>query len=137
MARLKNMTRWIALLAAITIGHVAGMAALCLGAGSSPRVTLADVLLSPLLMLTGVVSAAIGPFGLVCFGLYTFRVRGGTPIAVGSLMLMVPVLYLLLTVWMRSWAKMERPAAKWASYIAMVCYSALSTYCIAYVSSHM
>lgn len=137
MARLKKMMRWIALLVTTVIGHVAGMLSAFPSDGPSFGMTPADFLMAPLLLLTATACAATGPLCIVCFALYTFRVRGGTPIALFSFLLTVPVMYLLLTLWMRNWAKMERPAAKWASYIGMVCYSALSTYCIMYVSQRM
>ena len=100
-----NFTRWLALWAALVIGHLAAILVfpgeIAFGVHS-----FAEILGVVLLPLSAVVYAAIGPLSMICFIFFLFRVQGGTLTAIASLilgsMLIYPALIWLLRIWLRT-----------------------------------
>jgi len=86
-------------------------------------------------LLAAIVSALIGPLMIICVALVIFHVEGGTPTAICSLLLGSPLMYCALIWGFRRWWKTTSRLVKWVGWIAIVCYSALATYCLLYGGS--
>ena len=116
---------------ALVVGCLAATFAFC-GANSvfaEASASLAFVLLA------AIVSALIGPLMIICVALVIFHVEGGTPTAICSLLLGSPLMYCALIWGFRRWWKTTSRLVKWVGWIAIVCYSALATYCLLYGGS--
>lgn len=131
--RPRRTRRFLLLLSALLVGNLAGFVA-----GNyllTPHLSLLsepiwlNILLFPLAVL---LTAAMGPLLLVCCGLALARVQGGTPAAVCSLLLGVPLLYIALVWALRRWWKTPHPAARRLGWLAWALYSALSTLALFY-----
>ena len=128
--RLNTLLKCGAVWGALVVGCLAATFAFC-GANSllADRGSLAFVLLA------AIVSALIGPLMIICVALVIFHVEGGTPTAICSLLLGSPLMYCALIWGFRRWWKTTSRLVKWVGWIAIVCYSALATYCLLYGGS--
>ena len=128
--RLNTLLKCGAVWGALVVGCLAANLAFC-GANSllADRGSLAFVLLA------AIVSALIGPLMIICVALVIFHVEGGTPTAICSLLLGSPLMYCALIWGFRRWWKTTSRLVKWVGWIAIVCYSALATYCLLYGGS--
>lgn len=128
--RLNTLLKCGAVWGALVVGCLAATFAFC-GANSllADRGSLAFVLLA------AIVSALIGPLMIICVALVIFHVEGGTPTAICSLLLGSPLMYCALIWGFRRWWKTTSRPVKWVGWIAIVCYSALATYCLLYGGS--
>ena len=125
--------KWMILWGLLVIGHVVGLLLYC--GLSAP---LKAVWQMPMLPINAVVVAAIGPLAIVLFFLLVlFRVQGGTVIAISSLACGTPLLYWALFLFVRKWLKSERHLVQWLLNIALVCYSALSTFTLLFGASRI
>ena len=61
----------------------------------------------------------------------------GTVIAISSLACGTPLLYWALFLFVRKWLKSERRLVQWLLNIALVCYSALSTFTLLFGASRI
>ncbi len=86
-------------------------------------------------LLMAVVSAVIGPLMIVCAALAIFCVEGGTPTAICSLLMVSPLMYCALIWGFCRWWKSTSRLVKCIGWIAIVCYSAVATYCLLYGGS--
>lgn len=84
-----------------------------------------------------VVIAAMGPFEIVALVLYLFRVRGGSLVAVSSLIVGSALLYFVLVWCIRARLKAETRLRRLLWGIGLMCYSAFATHCLLYVSARM
>ena len=122
----------LALLGAFIVGQVVGILAASppgFSFGSSD-VSVLDVLGLLLLPLSVTATAALGPLILVICGLFAFHVQGGTWVAIGSLLVGVPLLYVAVIWGLRRWWKTESPRARLFGWLALVAYNALVTFCV-------
>ena len=131
-----KFTRWLALWAALVIGHLA--ATLVFTGATAFRVqSFAGILGVALLPLSAVVYAAIGPLSIICFILFLFRVQGGTLAAITSLILGSMLIYPALIWFLRIWLRTEKSLVRRLGWLFLLIYATLATYCLMYVSSHM
>ena len=128
--RLNTLLKCGAVWGALVVGCLVATLVFC-GANSllADRGSLAFVLLA------AIVSALIGPLMIICVALVIFHVEGGTPTAICSLLLGSPLMYWALIWGFRRWWKTTSRLVKWVGWIAIVCYSALATYCLLYGGS--
>ena len=128
--RLNTLLKCGAVWGALVVGCLVATLVFC-GANSllADRGSLAFVLLA------AIVSALIGPLMIICVALVIFHVEGGTPTAICSLLLGSPLMYWALIWGFRRWWKTTGRLVKWVGWIAIVCYSALATYCLLYGGS--
>ena len=127
---------WICLWGMIVVGHLTAL--IIDGGVKSLRVlSFVDMLGVVLLPLTAIITAAIGPLAIVCFVLFLFRIRGGTPTAICSLLLGSSFFYCVLICGIRIHMKVERPLVRWFGRIGILCYSCLATFCLLYIASRM
>ena len=128
--RLNTLLKCGAVWGALVVGCLAATFAFC-GANS----LLADWGSLAFVLLAAIVSALIGPLMIICVALVIFHVEGGTPTAICSLLLGSPLMYCALIWGFRRWWKTTSRLVKWVGWIAIVCYSALATYCLLYGGS--
>ena len=128
--RLNTLLKCGAVWGALVVGCLAANLAFC-GANSllADRGSLAFVLLA------AIVSAALGPLMIICAALAIFRVEGGTPTAICSLLIVSPLMYWALIWGFRRWWKSTNRLVKCVGWIAIACYSAVATYCLLYGGS--
>ena len=128
--RLNTLLKCGAVWGALVVGCLAATFAFC-GANSllADRGSLAFVLLA------AIVSAALGPLMIICAALAIFRVEGGTPTAICSLLIVSPLMYWALIWGFRRWWKSTNRLVKCVGWIAIACYSAVATYCLLYGGS--
>ena len=129
--RLNTLLKCGAVWGALVVGCLVATLVFC-GANS----VFAEVSASlAFVLLAAVVSALIGPLMIICVALVIFHVEGGTPTAICSLLLGSPLMYCALIWGFRRWWKTTSRLVKWVGWIAIVCYSALATYCLLYGGS--
>ena len=116
---------------ALVVGCLAATFAFC---GANSLLAEASASLA-FVLLAAIVSALIGPLMIICVALVIFHVEGGTPTAICSLLLGSPLMYCALIWGFRRWWKTTSRLVKWVGWIAIVCYSALATYCLLYGGS--
>lgn len=120
----------LALLGAFIVGQVAGFLAAS-PSGFSFRVdSVPDFLGLLLIPLSVTATVALGPLILVIGGLYAFRVQGGTWVAIGTLLVGVPLLYAAVIWGLRRWWKTESPRARLFGWLALAAYNALVSFCM-------
>ncbi len=120
----------LALLGAFIVGQVVGILAASPQGFSFCVVSVLDVLGLLLLPLFVTATAALGPLILVICGLFAFHVQGGTWVAIGSLLVGVPLLYAAVIWGLRRWWKTESPRARLFGWLALAAYNALVTFCL-------
>ena len=128
---------WIWLWGMLIIGHLLEALIIDGGVKSLRVLSFIDMLGVVLLPLTALVTAAMGPLAIVGFMLFLFRVRGGTPTAICSLLLGSSLIYCALVWCIRMHMKVERPLVRWFGRIGILCYSCLATFCLLYIASRM
>ena len=117
----------------IILGNVASV--LCHGGSFKP---VAGAVLAVVMMpVFAVVVAAMGPFEIVAFVLYLFRVRGGSLVAVSSLTVGSALMYFALVWCIRARLKAETRLRRGLWGIGLMCYSAFATHCLMYVAVRM
>ncbi len=120
----------LALLGAFIVGQVVGILAASPQGFSFCVVSVLDVLGLLLLPLFVTATAALGPLILVCCGGFAFHVQGGTWVAIGTLLVGVPLLYAAVIWGLRRWWKTESPRARLFGWLALAAYNALVTFCL-------
>lgn len=120
----------LALLGAFIVGQVVGILAASPQGFSFCVVSVLDVLVLLLLPLSVNATAALGPLLLVICSLFAFHVQGGTWVAIGSLLVGVPLLYVAVIWGLRRWWKTESPRARLFGWLALAAYNALVTFCL-------
>ena len=131
-----NFTRWLALWAALIIGHLAAILFVP-GEMSFCVQSFAEILGVVLLPLSAVVCAAIGPLSMICFILFLFRVRGGTLTAITSLILGSVLIYSALIWFFRIWLRTEKSLVRRLGWLFFLSYAASATFSLMFVSSRM
>ena len=129
--RLNTLLKCGAVWGALVVGCLAATFAFC---GANSLLAEASASLA-FVLLAAIVSALIGPLMIICVALVIFHVEGGTPTAICSLLLGSPLMYCALIWGFRRWWKTTSRLVKWVGWIAIVCYSALATYCLLYGGS--
>ena len=129
--RLNTLLKCGAVWGALVVGCLAANFAFC---GANSLLAEASASLA-FVLLAAIVSALIGPLMIICVALVIFHVEGGTPTAICSLLLGSPLMYCALIWGFRRWWKTTSRLVKWVGWIAIVCYSALATYCLLYGGS--
>ena len=129
--RLNALLKCGAVWGALVVGCLAANFAFC---GANSLLAEASASLA-FVLLAAIVSALIGPLMIICVALVIFHVEGGTPTAICSLLLGSPLMYCALIWGFRRWWKTTSRLVKWVGWIAIVCYSALATYCLLYGGS--
>jgi hypothetical protein len=131
-----KFTRWLALWAALAIGHLVAILVFpCVKVFCEQ--SFVDMLGVVLLPLSAVVYAAAGPLSIISFTLFLFRVRGGTLTAITSLILGNMLIYPVLIWFLRIWLKTEKSLVRRLGWLVLLSYAALATYCLMFVSSRM
>lgn len=105
--------------------------------GGSFKPVSGAVLAVVMMPVFAVVVAAMGPFEIVAFVLYLFRVRGGSFVAVSSLTVGSALMYFALVWCIRARLKAEARLRRVLWGIGLMCYSAFATHCLMYVSARM
>jgi len=105
--------------------------------GGSFKPVSGAVLAVVMMPVFAVVVAAMGPFEIVAFVLYLFRVRGGSFVAVSSLTVGSALMYFALVWCIRVRLKAEARLRRVLWGIGLMCYSAFATHCLMYVSARM
>jgi hypothetical protein len=129
--RLNTLLKCGAVWGALVVGCLAANFAFC---GANSLLAEASASLA-FVLLAAIVSALIGPLMIICVALVIFHVEGGTPTAICSLLLGSPLMYCALIWGFRRWWKTTSRLVKWVGWIAIVCYSAVATYCLLYGGS--
>ena len=133
--RLNTLLKCGAVWGALVVGCLAATLVFCGTNSVFAEVSAAPIGSLAFVLLAAIVSAALGPLMIICVALVIFHVEGGTPTAICSLLLGSPLMYWALIWGFRRWWKTTSRLVKWVGWIAIVCYSALATYCLLYGGS--
>jgi hypothetical protein len=133
--RLNTLLKCGAVWGALVVGCLAATLVFCGANSVFAEVSAASIGSLAFVLLAAIVSAALGPLMIICAALAIFRVEGGTPTAICSLLIVSPLMYWALIWGFRRWWKSTNRLVKCVGWIAIACYSAVATYCLLYGGS--
>ena len=133
--RLNTLLKCGAVWGALVVGCLVATLVFCGANSVFAEVSAASIGSLAFVLLAAIVSAALGPLMIICVALAIFRVEGGTPTAICSLLIVSPLMYWALIWGFRRWWKSTNRLVKCVGWIAIACYSAVATYCLLYGGS--
>ena len=133
--RLNTLLKCGAVWGALVVGCLVATLVFCGANSVFAEVSAASIGSLAFVLLAAIVSAALGPLMIICAALAIFRVEGGTPTAICSLLIVSPLMYWALIWGFRRWWKSTNRLVKCVGWIAIACYSAVATYCLLYGGS--
>ena len=133
--RLNTLLKCGAVWGALVVGCLVATLVFCGANSVFAEVSAAPIGSLAFVLLAAIVSAALGPLMIICAALAIFRVEGGTPTAICSLLIVSPLMYWALIWGFRRWWKSTSRLVKCVGWIAIACYSAVATYCLLYGGS--